>query len=442
MSVLGQLAVILLLILINGFFSMTEIAIISARRARLSQSADEGRQGARAALALKDAPNNLLSTIQIGITLIGTLAGALGGASLSEPLARWLSSFGWLARHAQGVALALVVIGITFLTLVLGELVPKRIGLNKPEPVAQAVAPFMRAMAAALGPLVKLLGLSTELMLRLFRVRPSEEPSVTEDELRGMLAEGTQAGVFEEAEQDMVERILLLDDRRAAALMTPRPDIVWLDVEDSPEELADKLRATPYSRLPVGRGSLDNIMGEVRAKDLLALTLEGKPLCIEPVLRQPLYVPETMLALHVLEAFKQSGTEMALAIDEYGSVQGLISLTDILEAIVGDIPSDDEPEEPEAVRREDGSWLVDGMLPVDEFKELLGISELPDEELGYFQTLAGFVMVQLGHLPATTDLFDWGGWRFEVMDMDGPRVDKILVSITPDRSEAPGPMED
>jgi putative hemolysin len=279
-------------------------------------------------------------------------------------------------------------------------------------------------------------------MLRLFRVRPSEEPSVTEDELRGMLAEGTQAGVFEEAEQDMVERILLLDDRRAAALMTPRPDIVWLDVEDSPEELADKLRATPYSRLPVGRGSLDNIMGEVRAKDLLALTLEGKPLCIEPVLRQPLYVPETMLALHVLEAFKQSGTEMALAIDEYGSVQGLISLTDILEAIVGDIPSDDEPEEPEAVRREDGSWLVDGMLPVDEFKELLGISELPDEELGYFQTLAGFVMVQLGHLPATTDLFDWGGWRFEVMDMDGPRVDKILVSITPDRSEAPGPMED
>ncbi|MFH1084967.1 MAG: hemolysin family protein, partial [Chloroflexota bacterium] len=339
-----------------------------------------------------------------------------------------LKGIPWLAPYAESVALALVVVAIAYVTLVLGELTPKRVGMSRPESIARAVAGPMRALAVAAGPIVHLLSRSTDLAVRLLGIKPSDEPPTSDDEIRQLLEEGTQAGVFEEIEQDMVERVLLLDDRRVSALMTPRPDVAWLDVDDPPEVIARKLDQIPYSRFPVARGSLDNVLGEGRAKDLLAQYLTGKALSLASALRQPLYVPETMPALQVLEAFRKSGTPMALVIDEYGSLQGLVTLTDILESIVGDLPSADVPEESLAVQREDGSWLVDGMLPVDDFKETLDIESLPDEFEGLYNTVAGFVLVQIGHMPAATEHFEWGSLRFEVMDMDGQRVDKVLVT--------------
>jgi putative hemolysin len=434
--VLSQILLLSLLILINGLLSMSEIAIISARKTRLQQLADEGDHQAREALALAATPNRFLSTVQVGITLIGVLAGAVSGATLGEELAVYVSMVPWLHPYAGAVSITIVVVLITFFSLVLGELVPKRLALNRPERIARAVAAPMRALSVVAAPLVRLLSLSTDLFLRLLGVHPSEEPPVTEEELRVLLEQGTEAGVFQEVEQDMVESVLHLGDRRVMSMMTPRPDIIWLDVEDSPEMIQAKITASSYSRFPVGQGSLDQILGEVQTKDLLAHSLAGQPFDLRAVLRDPLYVPETMSALRVLEAFRQSGTAMALALDEYGSVQGLVTLTDILESIVGDIPSGDEEEDPQVVQREDGSWLLDGMLPVEELKELLNLDQLPGEEQGLFQTVAGFVVSLIGRIPTTADHAAWRSWRFEVVDMDGQRVDKILVSPLPAAGEA------
>jgi putative hemolysin len=436
-SSIGQIVLIVLLIVANGVFAMSEIAIISCRRTRLRQRVAEGDRRAASALELAEAPNRFLSTVQVGITLIGTLAGAIGGAGLAEALAKALA----LVPRLKPYALVLVVLGITYLSLVIGELVPKRLGLAYSEQLARAMAGTMQAFSVIASPVVRLLSWSTDAVLKLFRVTIPEHPPITEEELKILLDEGTEAGIFEEVEQDMVKRVLLLDDRRASALMTPRPEIVWLDADDGPEEIAHKLDAESHSRLPVAQGSLDVVLGEVRAKDLLSRCLLGESASIRDVLRQPLYVPETMPALRVLESFKQSGTQMALVIDEYGNLEGLVTLTDILEAIVGDIPEEDMAEEPEAVQREDGSWLIDGMLPIDELRELLQIEALPDEAQGFFQTLAGFVVMQFGDIPAVADHFEWGGYRYEVVDMDGPRVDKVLVVPLP-QSEDETPQDD
>ena len=427
-AVVTEIIVILLLIVVNGLFAMSEIAIISARKARLRQKADEGDHRARIALDLAETPNRFLSTVQIGITLIGILAGAFGGATLAEELGAYLSRIPLLKLYGEAIGLVVVVLVTTCLSLVIGELVPKRLALNSPERIAAAIASPMRALSVIAYPAVRLLSLSTELVLRILGIRPSTEPPVTEEEIKVLLEQGTEAGVFQEVEQDMVESVLLLDERRAASLMTPRPEIIWLDIEDSLDEVRRKMVASPYSRFPVCQGSLDNVLGEVEARDLLARSLCGEAFELKSLLQRPLYVPETMPALKVLEAFKKSGTQMALVIDEYGSIQGLVTLKDILEAIVGDIPSAEELAEPQVVQREDGSWLLDGMLPIEEFKDLLGIGELPGEEQGLYQTIAGFVMTQLGHIPVAADHFEWGGLRFEVMDMDGNRVDKVLVA--------------
>lgn len=426
-STVGQVVLIVLLVAANGVFAMSEIAIISSRRARLRQRAAKGDRRAASALELAEAPNRFLSTVQVGITLIGVLAGAIGGAGLAEALAKVVALVPWLTPYAESIGLALVVLGITYLSLVIGELVPKRLGLAYSDSLARAMAGSMRAFSTIASPIVRVLSWSTDTVLKLFRVTLPERSPITEEELKILLEEGTQAGIFEEVEQDMVERVLLLDDRRASALMTPRPEILWLDIDDGPDEIARKLDAESHSRMPVGQGSLDVVLGEVRAKDLLSRCLLGESASIRDVLRQPLYVPETMPALRVLEAFKQSGTQMALVIDEYGNLQGLVTLTDILEAIVGDIPEEDTLGEPEAVQREDGSWLIDGMLPIDELREVLEIEALPDEAQGFYQTLAGFVVMQFGDIPAVADHFEWGGYRYEVVDMDGPRVDKVLV---------------
>ncbi len=435
---LTQVVLILLLIVINGLFAMAEIAVISARKTRLQQRASEGDKGALVALELADTPNRFLSTVQVGITLIGVLSGAVGGATVAGDLAALLQRVGWLQPYAAPAALGIVVVATTYLTLVIGELVPKRLALSNPERLAAIVSRPLRALATVARPAVRLLSNSTDLVLRALGVQPSTEPPVTEEELRVLLEEGTEAGIFEEAEQDMVESILLLGDRRAASLMTPRPEIVWLDPSDPPTEIHRKILDSGYSRFPVARGSLDTVVGEAQAKDLLARYLADEPFDLGAVLRRPLYVPEVMPALSVLEHFKQSGTEMALVIDEYGLVAGLVTLQDILEAIVGDIPSADEAQEPEIVQREDGSWLLDAMLPTNEVKELFDVDELPGEEQGLYQTLAGFVVAHMGRLPSVADFFVWNGLRFEVIDMDGNRVDRILV----ERIEEPEQHQD
>lgn len=436
--VLAEIMLIMLLILANGVFSLAETALLSMRRARLQHRANQGNARARAALELAEAPNRFLSTVQIGITLFGILAGALGSLTVQSTLAAWLASIEVIRPYSEGIALVIVVLTITYFSLVLGELLPKRLALSNPERMATLLAPLMQFLSNVARPFVFLLSLSTDLGLRVLGIRQSSEPPVTEDEIKVLLEQGTEAGVFQEVEQDMVESVLLLDDRRASALMTPRPEIVWLDINDPLEEIHRKITESFYVRFPVCDGSLDNILGEVDTRDLLARYLSCQQIDLRALLHKPLYVPETMPALKVLEAFKQSRTEMALVIDEYGSVQGLITLKDILEAIVGDIPSPDETAEPPAVRREDGSWLLDGMLPIDDFKELFDIAQMPGEDQGLYQTVGGFVILQLGHIPSPAEHFSWDRLRFEVVDMDGPRVDKVLVVPMPSTTAEDG----
>jgi len=422
-----QILFLLLLIVANGVFAMSEIAIVSARKVRLQQWANEGNARARAALELANAPNHLLSTVQVGITLVGIFAGAFGGATLAEPLAGLLRQVPFLAPYSQALSLGIVVLSITYLSLIVGELVPKRLALNSPERIAATVAAPMRALSAIAAPVVYLLSASTEAVLRMMGIKPSAEPQITEEEIKVLIEQGTEAGTFEVAEQDMVQRVFRLGDRRVNGLMTPRLEITWLDLEESPEENRHRMATSAHSRFPVCQGSLDNVVGIVQVKDLLARSLAGEPIELTASLQTPLFVPESMLALKVLELFKQSGTHTALVVDEYGVVQGLVTLNDILEAIVGDIPSIDDLAEPQVVQREDGSWLLDGMLPVEEFLQLFEIEELPEEESGNYQTLGGFMISHLERIPSPADYFEWHGLRFEVMDMDGNRVDKVLV---------------
>jgi putative hemolysin len=333
-----------------------------------------------------------------------------------------------LAPYSDAISVGVVVIVITYFTLVLGELVPKRLALNNPEKIASAVAGPMRVTALLATPFVRLLSASTDLVLRLTGIKASDEPPVTEEEIRVMLDQGTQAGVFAEAEQDMVEAVFRLGDRRVSKLMTPRPEVVWLDSEEAGEITQAKILKSVYSRFPVAQGSLDHVLGIVQSKDLLDNLLAGKPLDLMGSIYKPLFVPESMPALKVLEQLRKSPVHMALVIDEFGGFQGLVTLFDILESIVGEIPDSGEPSNLEVIRREDGSWLVDGMLPIDEFKEIFRLGELPDEARGYFQTVGGFIMSYLGHIPAASDHFEWSGLRIEVMDMDGMRVDKVLIA--------------
>ena len=420
-----QIMFIIFLTIANGVFSMSEIAIVSARKARLQQWVNEGNTKARFALDLANSPNRLLSTVQIGITLIGILAGVLGGATISEELSARLISIPLLAPYSEAIALGIVVLGITYLTLVIGELVPKRIALHNAERIACTMAAPMRVLSQIASPAVHLLSISTDAVLRILGIRPVAEPPVTEEEINILIEQGMKAGTFEKAERDMVEHVFRLGDLRVGALMTPRTEIVWLDIDDSPEEIRRKISDSGHSRFPVGQGSLDNILGIVQVKDMLGRNMEGKPADLKASLRRPLFVPESTHALKVLELFKQSGIHISLVVDEYGSVQGLVTLNDILEEIVGDIPSVEELKEPLAVQREDGSWLLDGMLPVNYFKEIFGIRELPGESI--YQTLGGFVLMQVGRIPHEGNHFEWGGLRFEVMDMDKNRIDKVLV---------------
>ena len=405
---------------------MAEISIVSARKTRLQQQAQEGDKKAQAALELANAPNQFLATIQIGITLVGIVAGAFGGATIAEELAKALQQVPLLAPYGEAIGVAAVVLAITYLTLVVGELVPKRLGLNNAEGVAARLAPFMRTLSRLALPLVRFLSLSTDLILRILRVRLGQETPVSEEELSLLLEHGTRAGVFEPAEQQMVEQVFRLDDVTVKVTMTPRLDLIWLNLDDPPEETRKVVATGGHSRYPVARGDLDHVLGLVFTKDLLAASLDGRPLDLEAVLRPALFLPETVTTLEALERLKENQSDVALVVDEYGGLEGLLTVDDILKAIVGDISTVGQVAEPEAVQREDGSWLLDGMLPVDKIKELLGIDSLPHEGSDY-QTLGGLVMLCLGRIPSAGDRFECCDWQFEVVDMDGRRVDKILA---------------
>lgn len=425
MSIGAEILTILLLVLINGVLAMSEASLLASRKARLQQAANEGDKTAAATLELLKSPNIFLSTIQIGITLIGVLAGAVGGATIAKALSASLQNVPYIGNHSEAISIGIVVVVITILTIWLGELVPKRLGIHSPERIASVVAGPMILISKIFSPIVKLMSGATELVLTLFGVKPTNEPPITEEELQVLIAQGTQAGVFEEAEQDMVEGIFSLGDTRVYSVMTPRTEIVWLDVSDATEEILAKIGGSPYSRFPVRQDSLETIIGIVKSRDLLVAILSKHEINLKELAKPPHFIPETMLASRALEVLKKNDAEMLLVVDEFGGVQGLLTINDILEEIVGEMAGD----EPQATQRQDGSWLLDGMLEVDEFKEIFDLNELPHED--EYETLSGFIMTSLGRLPQTADQFEWNNLRFEVIDMDGRRVDKVLVTSKP-----------
>jgi putative hemolysin len=427
-SIAFEILLVLILIIANGVFSGSELAVVSARKVRLQQIADQGNRKARAALKLANAPNDFLSTVQIGITLIGILSGAVGGATLAQRLMPVINTIAVLKPYGEGLSIAIVVTIITYLSLVIGELVPKRIALSAPEQIACSIALPMISLSRWTAPLVHVLGSSTDWLLRILGVKASEEASLTEDDIKALIRQGAESGVFEQAEHEMVQRIFRLGDRPIRAVMTPRTEICWLDLASPLDENLEAILKSSHSRFPVSRGSLDDCAGIIRVRSLLAAQISGQPIRFEEMLQPPLYVAESMRALNVIEQFKQSGVHIALVTDEFGGIEGLVTVYDLMEAIVGVLPSAEDEEDPMVIQREDGSWLLDGSLDLGDFKDLIDRRELPEEAEGGFHTIGGFVMHSLGHIPRAGEHFEWSGFRFEVMDMDGKRVDKILVT--------------
>ncbi|MBN8772664.1 MAG: hypothetical protein BGP20_06335 [Thiobacillus sp. 63-78] len=424
-----DIALLLFLILLNGLFAMSEIAVVSSRKVRLQRLADDGSPGAHSALSLHAEPSNFLSTIQVGITTIGILSGAIGEAALADPFATWLSGFPLIEPYAKMIALTIVVAGLTYFSVVVGELVPKRLALMAPEGIASIISRPMIWLARSTRPLVWLLSASSSLLLRLTGVRRKEEPPVTDDEIKVLMEQGSEAGVFHESEQAIVSNVLRLDEQRIESIMTPRKDIYVLDLNDPDAEIRRCISESPYTRIVVCRDGLDHIVGVLRTSDLLKAALGNEPLDVTHALRPPLYVPAGVSTTQLLENFRKARLQSALIVDEYGELQGLVTLTDVLTSIVGELPSEDVNADQDVVVREDGSWLMDGGVTVERFKSVLDIDEdLPGEEENAFNTLGGFLMHMLGRIPAVADYFEWNGCRFEVVDMDKNRVDKVLIA--------------
>ena len=424
-----DIVLLLFLILLNGILAMSEIAVVSSRKARLQKLADDDSPGAQSALALHSEPSTFLSTVQVGITTVGILSGAIGETVLADPLTTWLASFALIEPYARGIALTLVVAGLTYFSVVVGELVPKQLGLRAPEKIASLIAPPMNMLARVARPLVWLLSASSGFLLRLMGAGRREEPPVTDDEIKVLMEQGAESGVFHESEQAIVSNVLRLDEQRIGAIMTHRTDIYVLDLDAPEAEIRNCIAESPYTRLVVCRDGLDHIVGILRTPDLLKDALAGKPLEIEQSPRPPLYVPEGVTTTHLLENFRKAHQQCALIVDEYGELQGLVTLTDVLTSIVGELPSSDIHEEQDIVMREDGSWLIDGSVPIERLKSVLEIDDdLPGEEENAFNTLGGFVMYVVGRIPVAADHFEEAGCRFEVMDMDKNRVDKVLAA--------------
>ena len=423
-----ELLVLFILILCNGLFALAEIAVIAARPARLQERAYRGERAALDVLKLQEKPDRFLSTIQVGITLIGTLTGALGGATFAEQLTLRLREIPFLEPYAQALGLGIVVVVLTYFSIVLGELAPKRLGLTYPEPVAMRLSGLMWILSKAAAPLVSLLSVSSNVVIKLLGIRSETEQPVTDEEIRLLMLQGAEAGVFAEMESEMVDGVLRMGDQRSRTVMTPRHEIVWLDLQAPLEENLVKVRESGYSRFPVCDGALDDVLGMVYAKDLLARVLTGQPLDLTRDLRQPLYVPETIPALEMLEQFRRSQVHVALVLDEYGGVEGIITFRDLLESLMGQIASAGEIVGPSAVSRADGSWLLDGDYPVDKLEDALGSFELPDRDRIGYETVAGLILALCDHIPRRGERVQWQGWQFEVVDMDGLRIDQVLVS--------------
>jgi putative hemolysin len=427
-----ELVVIFLLLVANGIFAMSEIAVVTARRVRLQQRASDGDRRAAAALKLKDHPTKFLSTVQVGITLIGILAGAYSGATLTTRISDWLGGVPLIAPYREAVALAIIVGTITYFSLVIGELVPKAIALHNPEGIAGAVATRVAAAARIVTPLVTVLSASTNLVLRLLRVNPKADRGVTEEEIRALIKQATLTGDVAPVEQRIVEQVFRLGDRSVSAIMTPRHDIDWLDVHDGLEGVRTHLASTlRHPRIVACDGELDKVLGVVRSEDLLAAVLAGGTLDIKPLLEQPKFVPATMSVFHLIEAFKASRTPLALVLDEFGAIEGLVTSTDVLEGLVGEMPTEPSEAPGPIIRRDDRSWLVDGTTPIDDLRAAIDLLETPESEEGTYQTLAGLVMTRLGRVPHEGDRFTWGSLSFEVVDMDGRRIDKVMIERLP-----------
>jgi putative hemolysin len=423
------------LILLNAAFAMSEIAVVSSRRARLQRLVDDGMPGAGMAMTLHETPSTFLSTIQVGITSIGIMSGAIGEAALAAPLADWLSGWPLLAPYAKALALGMVVVGITYLSVVVGELVPKRLALLKPEVIAAFIARPMHWLARIARPLVWLLSASSDGLLRLVGARRGDEPPVTDEEIEVLMQQGADAGIFHRSEQAIVANVLRLDEQRIGAIMTPRADIATIDLDEPEGSIRQQLAACPHHRVVVVRGGFERVLGVLHVTDLLLPAFDGKPLEIERVLRPPLYVPESVTTTKLMELFRKARAQFALIVDEYGEVQGLVTLTDVMASIVGDVPEEGVAVEQDAVQREDGSWLVDGAVGIERFRALLDLDPLPGEDEGSYNTLAGFALYQLGRIPGAGEHFDAAGLRFEIVDMDRTRIDKLIVAHLP---PAPG----
>ena len=425
---LVEIAIILVLILLNGLFALSEMAVVSSRHARLVERAQAGARGYAQALDLAESPGRFLSTVQVGITLVGVLLGAIGGTTLAARLEVWVQLVPALARYSHGLSLGIVVVGITYLSLLLGELAPKRLALNDPERTAARISGGMGWLSRVASPIVRFLSASSDLVLWLVGAGGSAQSPVTEDEIRLLLKEGAEAGTFEATERDLVGRIFKTTDRRVGSLATPRTEIAWLDVEDPDDETSRRISGNLHGWFPVCRGHLDEVLGIVQAKDLLSRCLAGRPLNLLQAMSPATFVPESMRALEVLEAFRDQHVHIALVMDEYGGVQGMLTTSDLLEALVGEIPEPGEQPPDQAVRQEDGSWLIDGMLAIDDFKVLFDLRSLPDEERGIYETVAGFVIMILGHLPRLGETVNWHGLGFQVAGMDGHRIQKLRVT--------------
>ncbi len=432
------------LIVLNGAFAMSEIALVTARRARLARLADEGDTSAAVAMKLHDDPTRFLSTVQIGITSISILNGIVGEAVLAGPLALWLQSRGVDAEVSSIASTALVVVVITYVSIVIGELVPKRIGQFNPEGIARRVARPMMLLAILARPFVRLLSVSTDAILRLLGKQASSQEGVIEEEIHALLEEGSETGAIEQQEREMVRNVFRLDERHIHSLMVPRADIVYLDTNLPAEENLRRIAESEHSRFPVCRGGLDEVLGIVSAKQLLNQSLKGGQADLAAQLTPAVYVPESLTGMDLLEQFRASDTHLVLVIDEYGEVNGLVTMQDVLEAVTGEFKPRNL-EEAWAVQREDGSWLLDGLIPIPELKDRLELKSVPEEDRGRYHTLSGLVMWLSGRLPQTGDVLTWENWRLEVVDLDGKRIDKVLATpiapaetTPPDSDSGPG----
>lgn len=422
-----EILILLGLIVLNGIFAMSEIALVTARKTRLMLLASEGDSAASVALKLGEDPTKFLSTIQIGITSIGLLNGIVGEAVLADPFSRWLQSVGFSTRAADIGATAIVVVVVTYVSIVVGELVPKRLGQITPEAIARLVARPMQVLAILTRPFIVLLSVSTHSLLRILGVKQNAQSSVTEEEIHAMLKEGSETGVIEQHQHAMLRNVFRLDDRQLGSLMIPRSAVVFIDIKRPPEENLRRIIESEHSRFPVCDGGLDNVLGMIHAKQVLACVAKGQTLDYAANLQPSIYVLETLTGMELLEQFRANNMQMAFVIDEYGEIEGIVTLQDVLEAVTGEFKPH-HVDDAWAVAREDGSWLLDGVIPIPELKDCLKLKSVPEEDKGRYHTLSGMMMLLLGKVPVTGDHADWAGWRFEVVDMDEKRIDKVLVS--------------